>query len=171
MAFQRRFRALQDTLQCVRGGKGREKKLQALERLRMKERNWVNAQNHAFSREVIKAALKLGAGTIHLEKLKNIGKNDSGEVRDDKKFVLRNWSYFELQEMIKYKAAMEGIEVMRVNPAYTSQKCNCCGQIGERKEQAHFRCLNPECAEYNKSINADFNAARNIALSKDIIAD
>lgn len=42
---------------------------------------------------------------------------------------------------------------------------------GERKEQAVFRCMNPKCSEYGKEINADYNAARNIALSKDVVAD
>ena len=66
---------------------------------------------------------------------------------------------------------MEGIEVRLVNPAYTSQTCCNCGERGERKEQSVFRCMNPECSEYGKEINADYNAARNIALGKDVVAD
>lgn len=171
LVFQRRYKELQRNLQCTGGGKGRGKKLQALEQLRDKERNWVKTKNHVFSREVIKFALKIGAGTIHLEKLTGIGRDNDGDVRDDRKFILRNWSYFELQTMIKYKAKMEGIEVRFVNPAYTSQTCCNCGERGERKEQAVFRCMNPKCSEYGKEINADYNAARNIALSKDVVAD
>ena len=165
MVFQRRFRELQ-RLQCTQGGKGRKKKLEPLEKLREKERNWVKTKNHIFSREVIKCALKVGAGTIHLEKLTNIGKGNNGDIIDSKKFILRNWSYYELQTMIEYKAKMEGIKVEYVNPAYTSQTCSCCGERGEREEQAVFKCLNPSCPEYLKEINADYNAARNIAKSK-----
>jgi len=168
MVFQRRFKELQ-RLQCTQGGKGRKKKLEALEKLREKERNWVKTKNHIFSREVIKCALKVGAGTIHLEKLTNIGREYNGDVIDDKKFILRNWSYYELQTMIEYKAKIEGIKVEYVNPAYTSQRCSCCGEMGERKEQAVFKCLNSSCSEYLKEINADYNAARNIAKSKDIV--
>ena len=168
MVFQRRFKELQ-RLQCTQGGKGRKKKLEALEKLREKERNWVKTKNHIFSREVIKCALKVGAGTIHLEKLTNIGRENNGDVIDDKKFILRNWSYYELQTMIEYKAKIEGITVEYVNPAYTSQRCSCCGEMGERKEQAVFKCLNSSCSEYLKEINADYNAARNIAKSKDIV--
>lgn len=165
MVFQRRFKELQ-RLQCTQGGRGRKKKLEPLEKLRDKERNWVRTKNHIFSREVIKVALHLGAGTIHLENLHNFGKDENGELKNSKKFVFRNWSYFELQSMIEYKAKMEGITVKYVNPAYTSQTCSVCGMIGERKEQAVFRCMNSSCLEYGKEVNADFNAARNIAKAK-----
>ena len=168
MVFQRRFKELQ-RLQCTQGGRGRKKKLEPLEKLRNKERNWVRTKNHIFSREVIKVALHYGAGTIHLEKLYNFGKDENGELKDANKFVFRNWSYFELQSMIEYKAKMEGITVRYVNPAYTSQTCSVCGMIGERKEQAVFKCMNSSCLEYGKEVNADFNAARNIAKSKNII--
>lgn len=168
MFFQRRFKELQ-RLQCTQGGRGRKKKLEALEKLRNKERNWVRTKNHIFSREVIKVALHLGAGTIHLEKLYKFGKDENGELKDANKFVFRNWSYFEMQSMIEYKAKMEGITVRYVNPAYTSQTCSVCGMVGERKEQAVFKCMNSSCLEYGKEVNADFNAARNIAKSKNII--
>ena len=168
MVFQRRFKELQQ-LQCTQGGRGRKKKLEPLEKLREKERNWVRTKNHIFSREIIKNALHLGTGTIKMEKLTNFGKDREGNPEDAKKYILRNWSYFELQTMIEYKAKMEGIKVLYVNPAYTSKRCSCCGEIGERKEQAVFKCLNPQCSEYNKEINADYNAARNIAKSEDIV--
>lgn len=165
MVFQQRFKELQ-RLQCTQGGRGRKKKLAPLEKLREKERNWVRTKNHIFSREIIKYALKIGAGTIHLEKLKNIGKDKEGNIEESKKYILRNWSYHELQEMIEYKAAMEGITVKYVNPAYTSQTCSCCGNRGERISQSIFKCLCPECSEYEKEVNADYNAARNIARSE-----
>lgn len=165
MVFRRRFKELQ-RLQCTQGGRGRQKKLAPLEKFREKERNWVKTKNHIYSREIIKCALKIGAGTIHLEKLKNIGKDKDGNIEESKKYILRNWSYHELQKMIKYKAAMEGITVKYVNPAYTSQTCSCCGNKGERISQSIFKCLCPECSEYGKEVNADYNAARNIAKSK-----
>lgn len=168
MVFQRRFKELQ-RLQCTQGGRGRKKKLAPLEKLREKEANWVRTKNHIFSREIIKTAIKFGAGVIHLEDLQNFGKDRNGNVEDGKKFALRNWSYYELQTMIEYKAKMEGITVKYVNPAYTSQTCSCCGERGERNEQAVFRCLNPACSEYMKEINADYNAARNIAKSKEFV--
>ena len=50
--------------------------------------------------------------------------------------------------------------VEKVNPAYTSQRCNRCGHVASesRESQARFRCV--AC---NHTANADVNAAQNIA--------
>lgn len=166
--FQKRFKSLQK-LMCTQGGHGRKKKLEPLEKLKEKERNWVHTQNHVYSREVIKQALKQNAGIIHMESLKDFGKGKEGYVKDEYKYLLRYWSYYELQSMIEYKAKLEGIEVKYIDPAYTSQTCSYCGERGERKKQEEFVCTNPQCKRCGEKINADFNAARNIAMSKKIV--
>ena len=166
--FQKRFKSLQK-LMCTQGGHGRKKKLEPLEKLKEKERNWVHTQNHVYSREVIKQALKQNAGTIHMESLKDFGKGKEGYVKDEYKYLLRYWSYYELQSMVEYKAKLEGIEVKYIDPAYTSQTCSYCGERGERKKQEEFVCTNPQCKRCGEKINADFNAARNIAMSKKIV--
>lgn len=168
--FQKRFKSLQK-LMCTQGGHGRKKKLEPLEKLKEKECNWVHTQNHVYSREVIKQALKHNAGTIHMESLKDFGKGKEGYVKDEYKYLLRYWSYYELQSMIEYKAKLEGIEVKYIDPAYTSQTCSYCGERGERKKQEEFVCTNPQCKRRGEKINADFNAARNIAMSKKIVKD
>ena len=166
--FHKRFKSLQK-LMCTQGGHGRKKKLEPLEKLKEKERNWVHTQNHVYSREVIKQALKQNAGTIHIESLKDFGKDKEGYVKEEYKYLLRYWSYYELQSMIEYKAKLEGIEVKYIDPAYTSQTCSYCGERGERKKQEEFVCTNPQCKRRGEKINADFNAARNIAMSKKIV--
>lgn len=166
--FHKRFKSLQK-LMCTQGGHGRKKKLEPLEKLKEKERNWVHTQNHVYSREVIKQALKQNAGTIHMESLKDFGKGKEGYVKDEYKYLLRYWSYYELQSMIEYKAKLEGIEVKYIDPAYTSQTYSYCGERGERKKQEEFVCTNPQCKRRGEKINADFNAARNIAMSKKIV--
>lgn len=166
--FQKRFKSLQKLI-CTQGGHGRKKKLEPLEKLKEKERNWVHTQNHVYSREVIKQALKQNARTIHMESLKDFGKGKDGYVKDEYKYLLRYWSYYELQSMIEYKAKLEGIEVKYIDPAYTSQTCSYCGERGERKKQEAFVCTNPQCKRRGEKINADFNAARNIAMSKKIV--
>ncbi|MDN0072017.1 transposase [Bacteroides caecigallinarum] len=166
--FQKRFKSLQK-LMCTQGGHGRKKKLEPLEKLKEKERNWVHTQNHVYSREVIKQALKQNAGIIHMESLKDFGKDKEGYIKDEYKYLLRYWSYYELQSMIEYKAKFEGIEVKYIDPAYTSQTCSYCGERGERKKQEEFVCTNPQCKRCGEKINADFNAARNIAMSKKIV--
>ena len=167
MAFQRRFKSLQ-RLKGTTGGRGRAKKLEPLERLRKAEQNWVHTQNHLFSREVIDFAVKTRAATIHMEDLSGFGKDQDGNADERKEFVLRNWSYYELQNMITYKAAKYGIKVEKIRPAYTSRTCSWCGHQGFR-EGITFICENPECKKFGEKEHADYNAARNIANSKEII--
>jgi putative transposase len=57
--------------------------------------------------------------------------------------------------------------VQRVAAAYTSQRCSACGHVaaGDRKSQAVFACL--ACSF---TLNADVNAARNIAAGHAVTA-
>lgn len=167
MQFQRRYKSLQ-RLKTTEGGRGRAKKLEPLERLRKAEHNWVHTQNHLFSREVVNFALQTRAATINMEDLSGFGKDNDGNADECKEFVLRNWSYYELQNMIVYKASKYGIRVQKIRPAYTSKTCSWCGHMGFR-EGVTFICENPDCKQFGEKVHADYNAARNIANSKEII--
>lgn len=155
--MQTRRRKLQHDLKFNKGGKGRKKKLQALDRLRDKEKNFATTYNHMISKSVVKFAKKYNCEYIHLEKLTKDGFSSE---------ILRNWSYYQLQQYIEYKAKREGIKVRYVNPAYTSQTCSRCGNVDKenRQEQEKFKCT--KCGH---KLNADHNAAINIARSKDFI--
>jgi putative transposase len=74
---------------------------------------------------------------------------------------LHAWAFATLQTRLADKAADAGILVRYVDPAYTSQVCHACGQIGARPEQAAFRCSNDDC--WVSVYQADINAAANIA--------
>ncbi|MBQ5932044.1 MAG: transposase [Tidjanibacter sp.] len=179
MAAQRR--EMQRNLRhMTNGGHGRRQKLQALERLEGKERNWVHLQNHLFSKSLVEFALQNEAGVIQMERLAGFGRDKNDEVDEGYKFVLRYWSYFELQTMIEYKAKAAGLEVRYVDPYHTSQTCSYCGHYekGQRVSQSKFVCKNPECSGGKgkqradgtfEGINADWNAARNIALSDKVV--
>ena len=155
--MQERKRRLQKDLKFKRGGRGRKHKLKPLEKLRDKERNWVHTYNHGLSKAVVDFAIKNNCKYIHMEKLTKDGFNDR---------LLRNWSYYELQQMIEYKAERVGIVVRYVNPAYTSQTCSKCGAIHKesRINQSTYICV--ECGH---EINADYNASINIARSMNFV--
>nr|DAI32097.1 MAG TPA: endonuclease [Caudoviricetes sp.] len=160
--MQSQRKRLQKSLNYANGGHGRKKKLQSLERLKKRERNWVQTYNHKISKQIVDFAIKNKAQYINIEDLSGF---------DSSQFVLRNWSYFELQQFIEYKANKYGIIVRKINPYHTSQTCSFCGhwEEGQRISQSEFICKNPECVNHNKSINADYNAARNIAMSTDFV--
>ena len=141
-----------------------------------KEKRYCHTYNHMVSKRVVQFALKYKAKYINLENLKGF---------DTSKKILRNWSYYELQDMITYKAKFYGIEVRKINPAYTSQTCSICGSKdkAQRKKQDLFICNNPNCESHviykrknrhgneEEYLNADFNAARNIAMSTEFVDD
>lgn len=156
LSIQIQRTTLQSSLKFTNGGKGRNKKLSKLESIKDRERNFVKNMNHKFSKEIIDFAIDNGCGTINIEDLSGIGSMDKNN------FVLRNWSYFELQSMVKYKAEREGIIVNVVNPRYSSQRCNVCGHIHEdnRVSQSKFECLS--CGYKD---NADYNASKNISIA------
>ena len=181
MRMNAQKRELQRNLRhSTNGGHGRKQKLQALERLEGKERNWVHLQNHIYSKYIIEFALKNEAGVLHMERLTGFGRDKFDGVDEGYKFLLRYWSFFELQNMIEYKANAAGIEVRYVNPYHTSQTCSFCGHYekGQRVSQSTFICKNPDCEKGKgkkrkdgtyEGVNADWNAARNIALSDKIV--
>lgn len=154
-------RRLQKSLNQTSSGHGRNKKLRALDKFSKYEKHWVQNYNHYVSKQVVDFAIKNNAKYINLEDLEGYGEKEKN------KFILNNWSYYELQQYIAYKAEKYGIEVRKINPYHTSQVCSCCGhwESGQRVNQKTFICKNPECEKFGEEVNADFNAARNIALS------
>jgi len=65
------------------------------------------------------------------------------------------WAFYQLRKFLEYKGVKEGIKVVAISPAYTSQICHCCNQIGIRTNK-NFKCANQDCGWIG---DADFNAA------------
>lgn len=157
MQMQSRTRRLQRSVKSAQSGKGREKKTKGLTRIKEKEKNFVKSYNHYISKEVVDFAVKNRAATIKMEMLEGFGGDEK------KAFVLRNWSYFPLQTMIKYKAERVGIKVVSIDPYHTSQTCSSCGHYEEGQRKSHTEFVCSKCVE---EIQADYNAALNIARSE-----
>ena len=140
-------------------GHGYKKRVQPVEVLAQKISNFRDTQNDLMSRAVVNFAVRNQCGTIQMENLTGIAESD---------VFLKRWSYYDLQTKIEQKAAEAGIAVKKINPQYTSQRCSKCGFIDKenRKKQKDFKCLSCGYAA-----NADYNAAKNIAISniEDII--
>ncbi|MGV9304686.1 RNA-guided endonuclease InsQ/TnpB family protein [Nonomuraea sp. NPDC003727] len=85
------------------------------------------------------------------------GRNVRAKASLNRGVLAAGWGL--LVERLEHKAVGR---VVRVNPAYTSQRCSACGVVDgrARESQAVFRCRS--CGHAG---NADVNAARNIALA------
>jgi len=113
--------------------------------------------NHKISRYLINQAIKNNCGVIQMENLSKFSKEQENTM-------LKEWSYFDLQEKIKYKAEEVGIELRLINPRYTSQRCSMCGSIHHKNRDCKNNQSKFECIKCGHSMNADINASRNIAL-------
>lgn len=134
-------------------GHGRDARMKPLDRIGHRIANFRDTKNNAWSREIVDIAVKNGCGTIQMEDL-------TGITSGKQPRFLKAWTYYDLQQKIRYKAQANGIDVVVINPQYTSQRCSKCGCIHaeNRKSQSEFVCI--ECGY---SENADYNAAKNIA--------
>lgn len=157
-------RRIQANARKNQGGHGRKKKLKTLDRFKEYEANWTRNYNHYISSEIVKFAVDNHAKYINIENLEGFGKDKNGKSISSKIFVLRNWTYYQLQQYIEYKAARYGIIVRKINPYHTSIRCSCCGyeDSNNRKSQKEFKCI--KCGF---TMNADRNASLNIARSDD----
>lgn len=109
-------------------------------------------------------------GFVVLEALKtaNMSKSAKGTMEKPGKQVAQkaglnreilNAAWFQFETILTYKVEERGGIVVKINPAYTSQTCNCCGSINRknRENQAKFSCV--DCGHED---HADINAALNI---------
>lgn len=104
LAIQAARQRLQKGIRYSRGGKGRKKKLGALDRFTNKEKNYVSSKLHLYSKMLIEICLKHRAGALLLT-----NQADREEAAKEDEFLLRNWSYHELKQKIAYKAERAGI--------------------------------------------------------------
>jgi len=146
---RRRYAALRRKL-------GKAKKLNAIRKIGDKESRWMKEMNHKISRQIVNFALTNGVGIIRMEDLTDI--RNRAKSKKEAGRNLHSWAFYQLQQMIKYKAEMAGIRFELVRPDYTSQTCRCGHRDRANRNGIHFKCK--KCGY---AIHADLNGAINIA--------
>jgi IS605 OrfB family transposase len=129
---------------------------QLLQKISGKEARHVKHVNHVVSKAIVEEAKATGCDTIAMETLTNIRLR----IRAGKRVRSRlyRWSWAQLQEFVQYKAQAAGLNVVFVNPAYTSQMCADCGLIGTRQKH-RFACK--FCGiQRHSDLNASYNIRR-----------
>lgn len=135
-------------------GHGRDTKMAPVDRIANRIANFRNTKNHSYSKWIVNIAVKNKCGVIQMEDLSGIS---SGK----KEKFLKDWSYFDLQQKIEYKAKAHGIKVIYVDPKFTSQRCSCCGYISPNNRVARDKFV---CERCGFEAHADDNSACNIAI-------
>lgn len=143
-----------------KGSKRREQKLRRRARVYENQKNRRKDFTEKISTQLVRdfdlIALENLAVTKMLEK--------SNLSRLNRKLSDSNLG--ELRTRIEQKAIASGVELIKVNPAYTSQRCYACGYTSpnNRESQAVF-----ECQQCGHADNADVNAAKNILAAGHVV--
>ena len=133
---------------------GTQSSKQLLKKVSGKESRHVKHVNHVVSRLIVNEAIASDCDTIALENLTNIRQRIKANKRVRSR--LHRWSWYQLQQFIEYKAEEAGLNVVYVNPAYTSQTCSVCSSIGQRSKHRFY------CSNCGSQQHSDLNASRNI---------
>lgn len=129
-----------------------------LKRVGKREKNFRQLTNHEISKQLVETA-KGTNRAIAIENLKGIRTRIEKRFRKSQRAKISGWSFYQLREFVTYKAKLNGVQIITVDPKYTSQTCNQCGHCekANRKSQSEFECV--QCL--HKDL-ADINAAKNI---------
>jgi IS605 OrfB family transposase len=131
-----------------------------LKRLSGRERRYQAHLNHVISKAIV-AEAKLTNSIIAIEDLTGIRERTNQQLRNKTERRRSNsWAFYQLRQFLEYKGIKEGVEVIAVNPRYTSQTCHCCLHIGIRSGKL-FKCSNKACGW---SGDADANGSQMIRL-------
>jgi IS605 OrfB family transposase len=144
--FKERRAVVRASLQS-KGTRGARK---VLKRLSGYEYRRISYENHTLSKELVEEAKRHNCGTIRMERLKDI-RSKTRTWNKHRNRMMAGWSFYQLQRFVVYKAATAGMSVEFVEPAYTSQTCHHCLQLGSRDGE-RFNCLT--CGEQHADVNA-----------------
>ncbi len=138
----------------------RRRARQILKRLSGRERRYQAWLNHNISKVIIIEA-KETQSFVAIEDLTGIRERTNQKPRSKtERRRSNNWAFYQLRTFLEYKGIKEGIQVTVINPAYTSQTCNCCLHLGLRSNKS-FKCTNVRCGWTG---DADLNGSKMIAL-------
>ena len=124
--------------------------------------NFTKDYLHKLTTQISKDLLTQGVEVLVLENLKSLRKSASRKLGTSKgpklNFIINSMSYSMFQGFLSYKCLDLGIQVEKINPAYTSKTCSSCkSRNTSRPRQVEFICN--DC---NLKLDADLNGSRNI---------
>ncbi|WP_432204706.1 RNA-guided endonuclease InsQ/TnpB family protein [Cetobacterium somerae] len=151
-----RYKKIRSKLQS----KGTKSAKRLLKSRSKKEARMVADANHVISKQLVEKAKRHNL-SIALEDLNGISKKKTKKKTVIKalRTQLSNWSFYQLQLFIQYKAQLLGVPVIFVKPYYTSQECSCCGYTEKENRVSQSKFI---CKSCGFSANADYNASLNI---------
>ncbi|PSR21895.1 MAG: transposase [Sulfobacillus acidophilus] len=130
------FKILRQTLQRRQTPSARRR----LKRLGQREHRWMTAVNHQVSKALV---ARYGAQTLFVVEDLTGMRGATERVRRRDRYTSVSWAFYQLRQMLEYKAALHQARTVAVDPRYTSQTCPKCGHVahGNRDKRRHrFEC-------------------------------
>lgn len=129
----------------------------SLKRIGQRENRLMTDVNHRVSKALVD---RYGANTLFVvEDLTGI-RQVTERVRIKDRYETVSWAFYQLRQMIEYKAIHHGAHVIAVDPRYTSQQCPKCTHT--EKANRDKRKHSFKCKECHYSSNDDRIGAMNL---------
>lgn len=142
----------------------RRRARQILQRLSGTERRYQTWLNHNISKLIVLSALQHNA-IIAIEDLTGIRERTNQQPRNKTERRRSNsWAFFQLRLFLSYKSVKLGVELVAVNPAYTSQTCHKCLHIHPAKGKSYRSGKAFKCGHCDNHCDADENGSKVIEL-------
>jgi putative transposase len=113
-----------------------------LKEIGQRENRWQADINHQVSKALVD---RYGADTLFvIEDLTGV-RHATERVRIKDRYQSVSWAFYQLRQMLEYKALLRSSKVVAVNPRFTSQTCPKCGhteRTNRNKKQHTFCCHN-----------------------------
>ena len=134
-----------------------------MRRLSGRERRFQEWVNHNISKQLVQEA-KQSSSALAFEDLTGIRESLNTKSRNKtERRRTNNWAFYQLIVFVGYKAAIAGVPVVFVPPAYTSQTCSRCRHVHPEKGKSYRNGKKFKCGHCGLEHDADINAAINIA--------
>ncbi|TPG82085.1 radical SAM protein [Brevibacillus laterosporus] len=153
IALRAKYKHLRKQLQMRQTASSRRR----LKKIGQRENRWMTDVNHTVSKALVEG---YGAKTLFVvEDLTGV-RNATERVRVKNRYEYVSWAFYQLRQMIEYKALMHQSKVMAVDPRYTSQTCPKCGHTkkANRNKKMHVFC----CKACHYTSNDDRIGAMNL---------
>nr|WP_236747718.1 RNA-guided endonuclease TnpB family protein [Acetilactobacillus jinshanensis] len=138
----------------AKGTKSAKRKLKSISG---RENRWMTNVNHRVSKALVRHYGK--RTTFVLEDLRGV-RFSTEQVSKKYRYSQVTWTFYQLEQFLKYKAKLNQSIVIKINPKYTSQRCPHCGRVLAQNRQHHIHKYICEYCEY--SSNDDRIGAMNI---------
>ena len=130
-----------------------------------RERNRVRQRLHRLSKRLVGFANNHQAAIV----LEDLTLHGAGGRSRRMNRRLSSWPRREIHRQIEYKAALAGVPIIKVNPAWTSKPCPVCGARRRDRVGKEFVCLMCDW-EMDRQINAGLNILKSALASNEALA-